>query len=189
VIATTKGTERLVATKETGATAAAVVYRIVAAGLPGQAALPCAALVTCMKGTDLKCGSDSVACARAEDRSEIVATLEYNSLKVDLRELDADVLFGIDDRGAFALHKTSRSVLYTPGVKWPAWPSVNAQAGTAVVLKAVLDPATKIWRVTAETPAETPTGSPDKLMPLWITLIVIGGIAFIAMIIFLATRK
>jgi hypothetical protein len=191
VIATATSTERLTATKDSAADSAAAgakpgssVYRI-AAGLPGLQALPCASLVTCMKGTDLaSCGSGLfVDCAEAEDRSPVVATLEYDSLQVSLRQLDADVIFGVDARGAFALHKSTGSVLHTPGVKWPAWPSVSPQAGTPMVLKATLDSTTKVWRVGAT--ASSKTG----LLPLWITLGVVGGLALIVLVIVLVSRS
>jgi len=198
VIATETSTERLTATKYSAADSAAAganpgssVYRI-AAGQPGQQALPCASLVTCMKGTDLaSCSSSSmlsVTCALTEDRSPVVATLEYSSSSsvdppVSLRQLDADVLFGVDLRGAFALHKTTGSVLYTPGVEWPAWPSVSPQAGTPMVLKATLDSTTKVWRVGGA------ASSKASLMPLWITLGVVGGLAVIVMIIVVVSRS
>lgn len=189
VIATATSTERLTATKDiaaaaTAATAESTVYRIVAAGQPGQLALPCASLVTCMKGTDLaSCSSGLfVDCAEAEDRSPVVATLEYNSLQVSLRQLDADVLYGIDARGAFALHKRTGSVLHTLGLKWPSWPSVALTASAPMVLKATLD-STGIWRVGGA------ASSKAGLLPLWITLGVLGGLLLIvAMIVFLKRR-
>ena len=187
VIATNTSTERLIAKKEAAVAAGSTVYRMVAAGQPGQLALPCASLVTCMKGTDLALCSSGlfVDCAEAEDRSPVVATLEYDSLQVSLRQLDAEVIFGVDARGAFALHKSTGSVLYTPGVKWPAWPSVSPQAGTPMVLTATLDSTTKVWRVGG---AETASVA-DKLLPVWITLGVVGGLALIVLVIVLVSRS
>lgn len=187
VIVTNTSTERLIAKKEAaaaGATAALPVYKIVAAGQPGQLALPCASLVTCMKGTDLALCSSGlfVDCAEAEDRSPVVATLEYDSLQVSLRQLDESMLFGVDSRGAFALHKTTGSVLHTPGVKWPAWPTVNPQASAPIVLKATLD-STGIWRVDAT--ASSKTG----LLPLWITLGALGGLLLIVAMIVVLKRR
>ena len=184
VIATTNGTDRLIATMDTNRRYPPT-YRIAAAGPP------CASLVACMKGTELECGSSLfVNCALTEDRSGIVATLEYDSKQVQLRALDADVLFGIDERGAFALHKSTGSVLYTRGVKWPEWPSVSAQASGAVVLKAALEPATTRWRVAAKT--ETPVsskGSADQVLPLWITIGVLGGIVFLILILSMLRKR
>jgi hypothetical protein len=198
VIATATSTERLTATKDSAADSAAAgakpgssVYRIAAGlpGLPGLQALPCASLVTCMKGTDLaSCGSGLfVDCAEAEDRSPVVATLEYSSSSsvdppVSLRQLDESVLFGIDARGAFALHKSTGSVIYTPGVKWPAWPTVNPQASAPIVLKATLD-STGIWRVGAT------ASSKAGLLPLWITLGALGGLLFIVLVIVVLKRR
>ena len=185
VIATDTSTERLTATKDTAVAAGSTVYRMVAAGQPGQLALPCASLVTCMKGTDLaSCSSGLfVDCAEAEDRSPVVATLEYNSLQVSLRQLDESVLFGIDARGAFALHKTTGSVLHTLGLKWPSWPSVALTASAPMVLKATSDSTGKVWLVDAT--ASSKTG----LLPLWITLGVLGGLLLIVAMIVVLKRR
>ena len=156
VVATEKRTERFLATKE------ARGFRIV------EASPPCAELAKCMKGTDLsECYLWSNGCAQREDRSPIAARLEYNGALVELRELDAEVMYGIDSRGAFALHVGTGSVILAPGIKQPAWPRVDQgpqgpqgppSQGPPLVLKATYDAGT--WRVGSATPSSATPAEP-----------------------------
>ena len=103
------------------------------------------------------------------------------------------MLYGIDTRGAFALHSGTGSVLYTPRVERPSFPPVRQQAGAPVVLKAALDPAqkAKAWRVGwTPNPPETPGSAKAKpsLLWLWITLGVVGVVAVVVFVIFRTKR-
>ena len=176
VVATEKRTERFLATKE------ARGFRIVAASPP------CAELARCMKGTELsECYLWSNHCAQREDRSPIAARLEYNGAIVELRELDAEVLYGIDSRGAFALHVGTGSVILAPGIKQPAWPRVDngpLNQGAPVVLKATYDAGT--WRVGSAPKGESPKGeSPKGESPKGesYTVWIIVGVAFAVVVI------
>lgn len=123
-VATETGAERFVATKE----GAAGAYRIVAADPP------CAELVTCVKSNPIEgCALHAEACAQRADRSPIVARLAYNGAAVELRALDADVLFGIDRRGAFALHVKTGSALFAPKGSSPLVLTATLDAGTYTV--------------------------------------------------------
>ena len=178
VVATEKRTERFLATKE------ARGFRIV------EASPPCAELAKCMKGTDLsECYLWSNGCAQREDRSPIAARLEYNGALVELRELDAEVLYGIDSRGAFALHVGTGSVILAPGIKQPAWPRVdNGPQGAPVVLKATYDAGT--WRVGSAPKGESPKGeSPKGEYTVWIVVGVAFAVIVILSGIFIALSK
>ena len=148
VVATEKRTERYLATKESRG------FKIVAARPP------CASLAKCMKGTDLsECYLWAQDCADTEDRSPIVARLEYNGALVELRELDAEVMYGIDSRGAFALHVGTGSVIFAPGIKAPAWPREERKLHmvSPLALKASYDAGT--WRVGWAGPTPEPKSS------------------------------
>ena len=171
VVATEKRTERFLATKD------ARGFKIVAARPP------CADLAKCMKGTELsECYLWAQDCADTEDRSPIVAQLEYNGALVELRELDADVMYGIDSRGAFALHVGTGSVIFAPGIKAPTWPREEARSGllqtlAPLVLKASYDTGT--WRVgwAASTP-ETKSSS----VGVWIGIGLLVAVAIAVVI-------
>lgn len=172
VVATEKRTERFLATKD------ARGFKIVAASPQ------CAQLAKCMKGTELsECYLWAQDCADTEDRSPIAARLEYNGAIVELRALDAKVMYGLDSRGAFALHVGTGSVIFAPGIKAPAWPREASKVQTRgpLVLKASYDAGT--WRVgwTASNPEQKKNKS---LGGLWIGLIVVAAVFVVLVVIY-----
>ena len=169
VVATERRAERFLAKKEASG------FRIVAVEPP------CAQLAKCMKGTDLsECYLWSNDCAQREDRSPIVARLEYDGAPVELRELDADVLYGVDSRGAFALNIRTGSAVLAPGIKAPTWPrkpDAPLRQGAPLFLTATFS--SGAWRVgSAETEGDSRAG-------LWIiigvalALVALFGILFV----------
>ncbi len=178
VVATEKRTERFLATKD------ARGFKIVAARPP------CAELAKCMKGTDLsECFLWAQDCADTEDRSPIAARLEYKGALVELRELDAEVMYGIDSRGAFALHVGTGSVIFAPGIK-AVWPREEGTITRGqLVLKASYDAGT--WRVdwSATTTATEPKSESRTglLIGLGVLVAVVG--ILVGIYIFLGRAK
>jgi hypothetical protein len=160
VVATETRTERFRATKD------ARGFRIVAVRPQ------CAELARCMKGTELsECYLWAQDCADTEDRSPIAARLEYKGALVELRALDAEVKYGIDSRGAFALHARTGSVIFAPGIKAPAWPREQrkVQALSPLALTASYDAGT--WRVDSNahtTPIDTAEPKRESRTGIWI---------------------
>jgi hypothetical protein len=167
VVATETRTERFRATKD------ARGFRIVAVSPQ------CAELAKCMKGTELsECYLWAQDCADTEDRSPIAARLEYKGALVELRALDAEVKYGIDSRGAFALHARTGSVIFAPGIKAPAWPrEPRKMTRGQLVLKASYDAGT--WRVdwSAPTPIDTAEPKSESRTGLWIFIAVAVAVA------------
>jgi hypothetical protein len=168
VVATETRTERFRATKD------ARGFRIVAVSPQ------CAELAKCMKGTELsECYLWAQDCADTEDRSPIAARLEYKGALVELRALDAEVKYGIDSRGAFALHARTGSVIFAPGIKAPAWPREprKVQALSPLVLAASYDAGT--WRVDSNAPTPIDTAEPksESRTGLWIFITVAVAVA------------
>lgn len=172
VVATERRAERFVATREKDASGRFTIVAVEP---------PCAELARCMKGTDLsECYLWSNDCAQREDRSPIVARLEYDGAPVELRELDADVLYGVDSRGAFALNIRTGSAVLAPGIKAPTWPrkpDAPLRQGAPLFLTATFS--SGAWRVgSAETESDSRAG-------LWIiigvalALVAIFGILFV----------
>jgi hypothetical protein len=76
----------------------------------------CKELVECLKGEDLTyCPVYAATCAWKEDRSAVVARLEYEGRNVDMRALDESAMYGVDARGAFAMRSATGDVLFVPG--------------------------------------------------------------------------
>jgi len=70
----------------------------------------CKELVECLKGEDLTyCPVYAATCAWKEDRSVVVARLEYEGRNVDMRALDESAMYGVDSRGAFAMRSACSS--------------------------------------------------------------------------------
>jgi hypothetical protein len=109
----------------------------------------CKDLVGCLKGADLTyCAVEAATCAWKEDRSVVMAQLEYEGRKVDMRALDESAMYGVDARGAFAMRSATGDVLLVPGTERPAWPpKIKMSQPSGVVLKAGYDEGTRTWRV------------------------------------------
>jgi hypothetical protein len=170
VVATETRTERFRATKD------ARGFRIV------SVSPQCAELAKCMKGAELsECYLWAHDCADTEDRSPIAARLEYKGALVELRALDAEVKYGIDSRGAFALHARTGSVIFAPGIKDPAWPREprKVQALSPLALTASHDAGT--WRVDSNAPTPIDTAEPksESRTGLWIFIAVAVAVAVI----------
>lgn len=177
VVATERRAERFLATKD-----ASGRFTIVAVEPP------CAELARCMKGTDLsECYLWSNDCAQREDRSPIVARLEYDGAPVELRELDADVLYGVDSRGAFALNIRTGSAVLAPGIKAPTWPrkpDAPLRQGAPLFLTATFS--SGAWRVG---PAKTEETEGDSRAGLWIIIGVALALAVLFGILFVASKR
>jgi hypothetical protein len=179
VVATETRTERFRATKD------ARGFRIVAVSPQ------CAELAKCMKGTELsECYLWAQDCADTEDRSPIAARLEYKGALVELREIDAEVMYGIDSRGAFALHVGTGSVIFVAGIKAPAWPGEPRQLTLSpLVLKASYDAGT--WRVgsTASTPSDAAEPKSESRTWLWIFIGVVVAVVVVLVGIYIAIGR
>ena len=176
VVATERRAERFVATRGKDASGRFTIVAVEP---------PCAELAKCMKGTDLsECYLWSNDCAQREDRSPIVARLEYDGAPVELRELDADVLYGVDSRGAFALNIRTGSAVLAPGIKAPTWPrepDAPLRQGAPLFLTATFS--SGAWRVG---PAKT---EGDSRAGLWIIIGVALALAVLFGILFVISKR
>ena len=148
----------------------------------------CKELVECLKGSDLTyCPVYAATCAWKEDRSAVVARLEYEGRNVDMRALDESAMYGVDARGAFAMRSATGDVLFVPGAERPAWPpTIKMSQPSGVVLKAAYDEAKRTWRVGY---VASVAATPGSLTWLWILLGVMLVILFGATIAWLRSKR
>lgn len=139
----------------------------------------CKELVECLKGDDLTyCPVYAATCAWKEDRSAVVARLEYEGRHVDMRALDESAMYGVDARGAFAMRSACSSYR---GPSWP--PTIKMSQPSGVVLKAAYDEAKRTWRVGY---VASVAATPGSLTWLWILLgVILSG----ATIVWLRSKR
>jgi hypothetical protein len=151
----------------------------------------CKELVECLKGADLTyCPVYAATCAWKEDRSAVVARLEYEGRNVDMRALDESAMYGVDARGAFAMRSATGDVLFVPGAERPSWPpTIKMSQPSGVVLKAAYDEAKRTWRVGS---VASVSATPGSLTWLWILLGVLGALVILlfgATIVWLRSKR
>jgi hypothetical protein len=152
----------------------------------------CKELVECLKGADLTyCPVYAATCAWKEDRSAVVARLEYEGRNVDMRALDESAMYGVDARGAFAMRSATGDVLFVPGAERPSWPPIiKMSQPSGVVLKAAYDEAKRTWRVGYVASVAAVAATPGSLTWLWILLgVLLVVILFGATIVWLRSKR